>query len=81
VARKPYRTRVDEIRREFIADGTLILPTGDDLDDAWNSYVRGEASQAGIVDHVSFVVMRRLGLTQAFTHDVHFRAAGFESLF
>ena len=37
--------------------------------------------RGGIVDHVSFVVMRRLGLTQAFTNDAHFRAAGFEVLF
>ena len=36
---------------------------------------------AGIVDQVSFVVMRRLGLTRAFTNDWHFRAAGFETLF
>jgi len=25
--------------------------------------------------------MRRLGLTQAFTNDAHFKAAGFETLF
>jgi predicted nucleic acid-binding protein len=34
-----------------------------------------------IVDQISFAVMRRLGLTQAFTNDNHFRAAGFETLF
>jgi len=33
------------------------------------------------VDHVSFVVMRRLGVGRAFTNDRHFRAAGFETLF
>jgi predicted nucleic acid-binding protein len=33
------------------------------------------------VDHISFVVMRRLGVTKAFTNDRHFRAAGFEVLF
>jgi predicted nucleic acid-binding protein len=30
---------------------------------------------------VSFSVMRRLGLTRAFTNDRHFAAAGFEALF
>jgi uncharacterized protein len=80
-ARKPYRARIDEIRREFIADGSLIQPTEAEIEDAWRALVRGEAGQAGIVDHVSFLVMRRLGLTQAFTHDAHFRAAGFETLF
>lgn len=42
---------------------------------------RGEAAEAGIVDHVSFVVMRREGLTQVFSNDGHIRIAGFETLF
>lgn len=33
------------------------------------------------VDNVSFVVMRRLGITDAFTNDRHFKAAGFNTLF
>jgi predicted nucleic acid-binding protein len=33
------------------------------------------------VDHLSFVVMRRLDLLEAFTNDRHFRAAGFHALF
>jgi len=81
VARKPYRRQVAEMLREFRDGGTLITPTEADLDAAWFAYERGEAGQAGIIDHVSFVVMRRLGLTQAFTNDGHFRAAGFETLF
>jgi predicted nucleic acid-binding protein len=59
----------------------LIFPTEDDWKDAWTAYERGEAAQAGIVDHVSFVVMRRLGITEAFTNDRHFQAAGFTTLF
>jgi len=42
---------------------------------------RAEAGDAGIVDCVSFTVMRRLGLTEAFTNDRHFQAAGFTTLF
>jgi predicted nucleic acid-binding protein len=34
-----------------------------------------------VVDHVSFIVMRQLGMTEAFTNDRHFRAAGFVPLF
>lgn len=30
---------------------------------------------------VSFAVMRRLGITEAFTNDRHFQAAGFATLF
>jgi uncharacterized protein len=80
-ARTPYRSRVDALRRSFLDEGRLIEPTAEDFEWAWSAYSRGEAGQAGIVDHVSFVVMRRLGLTQAFTNDAHFQAAGFETLF
>lgn len=80
-ARTPFRTRVDALRRSFLDDGRLIEPSPEELDDAWSAYSRGLAGQAGLVDHVSFVVMRRLGLSQAFTNDVHFRAAGFQTLF
>jgi predicted nucleic acid-binding protein len=69
------------LRRALIGEGRLIEPVADDLERAWIAYNRGAAGQAGIVDHVSFVVMRRLGLTRAFTNDAHFRAAGFETLF
>jgi uncharacterized protein len=61
--------------------GSLIVPTPDDQRAAWAAYQRGDAGQAGIVDHVSFAVMPRLGSIQAFTNDAHFRAAGFETLF
>ena len=80
-ARTPFRPRVDALRRSFLDEGRLVEPTAEDLDQAWTAYGRGLAGQAGIVDHVSFVVMRRLGLAQAFTNDAHFRAAGFETLF
>jgi predicted nucleic acid-binding protein len=52
VARKPYRQRLAEIRREFQADGTLVTPTDVDVDAAWNAFERGEAAQAGVVDHI-----------------------------
>ena len=39
------------------------------------------AAYAGIVDHVSFQVMHRLGITEGFTNDKHFKAAGFNLLF
>jgi predicted nucleic acid-binding protein len=35
----------------------------------------------GLVDELSFAVMRRLGLRRAFTNDQHFAAAGFDPLF
>jgi predicted nucleic acid-binding protein len=63
------------------ARGWLVSPTDEDWDRAWAAYRRDKAGGAGIVDHVSFEVMRRLGVNHAFTNDQHFRAAGFETLF
>lgn len=80
-ARRPYRPAVDRLRNRLEASNGLLIPTDDDWQKAWLAYQRGEAGQAGIVDHVSFNVMRRLHLTEAFTNDRHFRAAGFVTLF
>ena len=81
VARKGFRNEANDLRERFEKSRTLIWPTETDWKLAWQNYQRGEADAAGIVDHVSFAVMRRLGLAKAFTNDRHFRAAGFENLF
>jgi predicted nucleic acid-binding protein len=80
-ARRTFRSDVCALRQALELRNELIVPTEDDWKDAWAAYDRGEAAQAGIVDHVSFVVMRRLGITAAFTNDRHFQAAGFTTLF
>jgi predicted nucleic acid-binding protein len=80
-ARRVYRPRVNALRQAFEQAGLLVEPTRAEWDAAWAAYDRGDAAQATVVDHVSFVVMRRLGLTEAFTNDRHFRAAGFQTLF
>ena len=80
-ARRVYRTHVDDLRQVLERKEAVIHPTNEDWAQAWTAYRQGEADQAGIVDHVSFAVMRRLGLRQAFTNDRHFRAAGFELCF
>lgn len=79
-ARRPYREEVNRLRRALAVRDELIVPTEEDMEQAWGAYDRGEAGDAGIVDQVSFQTMRRLGMTQAFTNDRHYRAAGFEVL-
>lgn len=79
--RYSFRSLVTSLRDELRNQGKLIDPTGEDIESAWTAYNHGEANNAGIVDQVSFVVMRRLGLTRAFTNDLHNRAAGFETMF
>ncbi|MBI3407074.1 MAG: type II toxin-antitoxin system VapC family toxin [Planctomycetes bacterium] len=80
-ARRTFRSDVCALRQTLELRNELIVPNEEDWNEAWAAYERGEAAQAGIVDHVSFVVMRRLGITEAFTNDKHFQAAGFNTLF
>lgn len=80
-ARRPYRAKVVDLCQRLADDGLLIEPTPSDIIQAWDDYARGLAGSAGIVDHVSFTLMRRLGITEAFTHNGHFVAAGFTTLF
>lgn len=80
-ARRPYRDKVIALRADLGMSGDLIEPAPADVDQAWAAYTHGVAGMAGIVDHVSFAVMRRLGVTEAFTNDRHFSAAGFTTLF
>jgi uncharacterized protein len=80
-ARRPYRVDVDDLRERMKAQDRVIEPTEADVTAAWAAYRAGHGGEAGIVDHVSFAVMRRLGLVEAFTNDRHFAAAGFITLF
>jgi hypothetical protein len=80
-ARRPYRTAIDDLRATLNRRGDVVDVSADELDLAWRAYRQGVAGDAGIVDHVSFLVMRRLGLIEAFTNDRHFSAAGFQVLF
>jgi predicted nucleic acid-binding protein len=79
-ARKPYRSDVDLLRRKLERKGDLIIPTDADIAQGWAAYARGGATDAGIVDHISFI-MRRLGIADALTNDRHFKIAGFNTLF
>jgi predicted nucleic acid-binding protein len=80
-ARRPYRKDVNTLRRLLEQRGELIVPNDADWQEAWNQYDRHDGAGAGIVDQVSFVIMRRLGVRSAFTNDSHFAAAGFTVLF
>lgn len=80
-ARRPYRNEVPILREKLERRNELIVPTESDWKQAWADYERGAAGDAGIVDQVSFIVMRRLGIQDAFTNDRHLQAAGFTTLF
>ena len=80
-ARYPFRSSVLALREQLVAAGKLLEPTRTEIDQAWQAYATSEGGQAGIVDQVLFIVMRREGLMQAFSNDRHFQSAGFETLF
>ena len=79
--RRTFREDVCILRRTLELRNEVVVPTQDDWALAWEAYSREEAGSAGIVDQVSFAVMRRLGIQRAFTNDRHFQEAGFETLF
>ena len=80
-ARRPYRNHVTLFRETLELAGDLHDPTSSDVETAWQAYQQGTFGNAGIVDLVSFEVMRRLGIREAFTNDKHFAVAGFTVLF
>jgi predicted nucleic acid-binding protein len=57
-ARRPYRRRVNALRQALEGEGQVFEPTVAELEEAWAAYDRGEAGQAGIIDQVSFLVMK-----------------------
>jgi len=80
-ARRPYRAAVVRLREQMESAGWVIYPTPDDWSAAWTAYARSDAAGAGLVDHISIIVMRRSNVTEIFTNDSHFRAAGLITLF
>jgi uncharacterized protein len=80
-ARTSMRRDVVDLRNKLESQGRLITPTDADWASAWAMYERGRPGDPGIVDCISFAVMRCLGLTEVFTNDQHFSAAGFTTLF
>jgi predicted nucleic acid-binding protein len=80
-SRRPYRHEVNLLRQQMVKTGRLVTISADEWEQAWQAYDRDGPGGAGIVDQSSFIVMRRLGIRQAFSNDGHFSTAGFETLF
>ena len=80
-SRSEIRTLLIDLTERLDADGTLIFPSDADWHEAWMAFRSAPPGSAGLIDQLSFAVMRRLGLRCAFTNDRHFADAGFETMF
>ena len=80
-ARRPYRDEVARLREWLEGHGLVLWPADEEWAGAWRDYSRRGPGGPGVVDLISFSIMRRLKLTRAFTNDKHFRAEGFLTLF
>lgn len=81
LARLPSRAKLADLVDSLRAANGLVSPTNAEWGEAWTSYTCGHAGSPGLVDQLSFVVMRRLGLHEVYSNDQHFRDAGFTTLF
>jgi predicted nucleic acid-binding protein len=73
------RHAASQIIQDFRQSGesTVVPLTPELFDSAFALYRRHTDKQWGMVDCVSFVVMRRMGLSTALAFDQHFVQAGF----
>jgi predicted nucleic acid-binding protein len=59
----------------------MIVSLGEELyDSAFNLYRTRVDKEWGLIDCVSFVTMKQLGITESLTTDRHFQQAGFVTL-
>ncbi len=80
-SRRPYFTEVCDLRERMAAVQRVLEPSEGEIEQSWDNYRNSYIGGPGVVDFVSFALMQRFGIRQAFTNDKHFAAAGFEVLF
>jgi predicted nucleic acid-binding protein len=81
LARQRKQAAVALIERFLRADNVEVVPLTPALFDKGFTLYRGHADkQWGLVDCISFVVMRERGMMDALTFDQHFTQAGFSAL-
>lgn len=79
---RSYKAEAVEIFEEFFASTEVQIIRLDEalFDKAYELYKSHVDKTWGLVDCISFVVMREHGISDALTHDKHFIQAGFRAL-
>ncbi|MFM9904051.1 MAG: type II toxin-antitoxin system VapC family toxin [Pyrinomonadaceae bacterium] len=79
---REYKPEAIEIFEEFFSSPDIEIVRLDEtlLHKAFDLYKTQTDKTYGMVDCISFVVMREHGITDALTHDRHFVQAGFRAL-
>lgn len=81
LARNFKKEAVEVIEHFLTSDEVKVVHLNPQLfDQAFAEYKRYQDKEWGLVDCISFVVMRQEGVTQALTFDHHFEQAGFQVL-
>lgn len=77
-----YKNEAVELMESFLeSDDVEVIRLNPDLfDEALSLYKKHEDKSWGLVDCISFVVMKKYEVTQALTFDRHFIQAGFQAL-
>ncbi len=77
-----YKDEAVEVIEEFFASDEveIVRLTPQLFEQAFTLYKTHQDKAWGLVDCISFVVMKQAGVTQALTFDRHFVQAGFQTL-
>ncbi|MGH7451020.1 MAG: type II toxin-antitoxin system VapC family toxin [bacterium] len=77
-----YKKEAVKVIEQFLASDEvkIVHLTPQLFDQAFAEYKKYQDKEWGLIDCVSFVVMRQEGVRQALTFDHHFEQAGFQAL-
>jgi len=79
---KKYRSQGVDLISALEKDSSITVVSLDQnlFDQAFKLFKKYKDKEWGLVDCVSFIVMKSRGIEQAFTADKHFKQAGFRAL-
>ena len=82
LSKSKYRMAAIQLLESLADDPSveIVLLTNDLYMAAFNLFKQRKDKQWGLVDCLSFIVMRNRGITDALTADTHFQQAGFRAL-